>query len=390
SLDRRLTTVARGADPWVEVDGRKLLNLSSNNYLGLANHPVVVAAAAEAGEKYGWGAGSSRLVAGSSPLCDLLEERLAQFKGSERALLFTSGYTANVGLIPSLVGPGDVVVGDELNHASLIDGCRLSRADFSAFRHRNVEALDSQLARAVRHSPRGRRLVVTDTVFSMDGDLAPLEAIAEVCDRYEAMLVVDEAHATGCIGAGGRGLVSQLGMEDRVTAAVGTLSKALGSFGAFVSGERLLADYLVSTARSFMFTTALPPPVVAASVAALDLLEANPALVDQLQENAGVLRAALRASGFDTGDSETQIIPVLVGDSGTAVKMASALRQEGVYAVAIRPPTVPANAARIRVSAMATHTRDDLTFAIETFVRVGERIGLLASAGSGASRVTGS
>ncbi len=375
-LGRKLTTVQGGAEPWVEIHGRRLLNLSSNNYLGLAHHPAVIAAAVEATKEYGCGAGSSRLVAGTGYLHTELELRLARFKGVERTLLFTSGYTANVGLIPALVGPGDLVIGDELNHASLIDGCRLSRADFRRFPHRDVAALDRQLDQAQRDSHEGRKLVVTDTVFSMDGDVSPLAAIADVCERHGAMLMVDEAHATGCLGPGGRGLVAELGLEDQITASMSTLSKALGVFGAFVAGEAILADYLATVARSFMFTTALPPSVVAASLAALDVLEQEPDLPLRLQSNASFLREGLRDAGFDTLGSETHIVPILVGESALALRFAERLREEGVFAVAIRPPTVPPGAARIRLSAMASHTTDELRGAVEAIARVGHELGV--------------
>lgn len=374
-LYRRLSQVSAGTEPWAEVDGRWLLNLSSNNYLGLARHPEVVAAAARAAETHGCGAGSSRLIAGTQDLHRALEERLAAFKGTESALLFNSGYTANVGVIPALTGPGDLVLGDELNHASLIDGCRLSRAEYRTFPHRDVAALEEQLEGWTR-GHGGRRLVVTDTVFSMDGDLAPLEEIASLCARFGALLMVDEAHATGCLGPGGRGLVAQLGLEEQVPVFMGTLSKALGSFGAFIAGERGLTEYLVNVARSFIFTTALPPMVVAASLAALEVLEREAHRVACLQENAAMFRAGLRDLGFDTLGSQTQIVPVLVGSAARALEMAAALRDEGVFVVAIRPPTVPSGRARIRASIMATHSPADLEWAVEAFGRVGRRLGV--------------
>lgn len=376
-LYRRLKTVSDGTEPWLELDGRRLLNLSSNNYLGLATHPAVKAAAAEAAAR-GCGAGASRLIAGSFDLHQALEERLARFKHADRALLFTSGYMANVGAIAALVGPGDLVLGDELNHASLIDGCRLSRADFQTYPHADVVALEEQLARAAASHQRGQRLVVTDTVFSMDGDLAPLAEIARLCRRYEAMLFVDEAHATGCLGPGGRGLVAQCGLDGVVTVSMSTFSKALGSFGAFVTGADLVIDYLINVARSFIFTTALPPPVVAASLAALDVLEREPHLVERLQTLGTFFRQGLQELGFDTLTSATHIVPVLVGDSARALEMATALRAAGVFAVAIRPPTVPLGTARVRASVIASHTHEDLAFALEAFGSVGRRLGIIA------------
>lgn len=377
-LLRETRPLADGAEPWGTVDGRRLLNLSSNNYLGLATHPEVRAAAAEAAQTQGAGSGSSRLIAGTSELHETLERRLAAFKGAESALLFNSGYTANTAAIPALVGPGDVVLGDELNHASLIDGCRLSRADYRTYPHRDAEALEAEL-RALDEGPKRNRrvLVVTDTVFSMDGDIAPLPALVALCERYGALLYVDEAHASGCIGPGGRGALAACGLEGRATISMSTLSKALGSFGAFVSGESVLREYLVNTARGFIFTTALPPAVVAASLTALDVLEREPERVERLQENGRYLREGLRRLGFDTLGSETHIVPLLAGESAVALDFAARLRERGVHAVAIRPPTVPMGAARIRASVMATHTTADLDLALAAFAEVGRELGLL-------------
>ncbi|CCF84059.1 8-amino-7-oxononanoate synthase [Nitrolancea hollandica] len=377
-LHRHVSPIANGVDPWIEIDGRRLLNLSSNNYLGLAMHPDVTAAAATAAQALGCGTGASRLISGTSELHQRLETRLARFKNAESALLFNSGYTANTGVIPALVGPGDLVLGDELNHASLIDGCRLSRAEFHTYAHRDAGALEEQLSRAAHEGRGKRRLVVTDSVFSMDGDLAPLTEIAALCRSYDALLLVDEAHATGCLGPAGRGLVAHLGLEEDVTVTMSTLSKAFGGFGAFVTGGSLLIEYLVNVCRGFIFTTALPPTVVAASLAALDALEREPEMVERLQANGDRLRCGLQKLGFDTLGSETHIVPVLVGSSDRAMEMAANLRQAGVFAVPIRPPTVPMGAARIRVSVMATHTLSDLEFAIAAFENVGKQIGIFA------------
>jgi 8-amino-7-oxononanoate synthase len=367
--------VAAGAEPWIEVDGRRLLNLSSNNYLGLANHPEVRAAAAAAAEWNGAGSGSARLIAGTDALHEELERRLAAFKGAEAALLFGSGYLANLGVIPALVGPGDVVLGDELNHASLVDGCRLSRAEFHTYRHRDESDLQRLLFEASRRDQSGRVLIVTDSVFSMDGDCAPLREISHLCEYHDALLYVDEAHATGCVGPGGRGLVDLYGLNGNpAMLAMSTLSKALGSLGAVVTGHRLMIDYLINVCRTFLFTTALPPPVVAAALAALDLLEREPELVARLQRNAEMLRAGLRDLGFDTLDSATQIVPVLVGDARETLDLAAALRERGVFVVAIRPPTVPAGQSRLRASVMATHTTEDIAFALDAFAAVRSRV----------------
>ncbi|MBX5449087.1 MAG: 8-amino-7-oxononanoate synthase [Thermogemmatispora sp.] len=376
-LYRRLRPELGSGEPWLERDGRRLLNLSSNNYLGLATHPALKAAARQASERYGCGAGSSRLIAGSSDLHAELERRLARFKRSESALLFNSGYVANVGVITALVGPGDLILSDALNHASIIDGCRLSRATCTVYPHNDSAAVARLLAEA-RSSGRYRRiLVVTDSVFSMDGDIAPLEELIALSHRYGALLLVDEAHATGCLGPGGRGLLATVASDYEGIIAIGTLSKALGSFGAFVTGPVLLTDYLINVARPFIFTTALPPPVIAASLAALTVLEEQPMLVERLQANAAYLRRGLQALGFDTLTSSTHIVPVLVGEAGQALKMAERLQERGVLAVAIRPPTVPAGMARIRASVMAVHERSDLDFALEAFADVGRELGLL-------------
>ena len=377
NLSRRLTPLNQATAPWITLDARRLLNLSSNNYLGFADHPRLKEAAIEAVQTYGCGTGSSRLIVGTLPLHTLLEERLAAFVESEAALLFSSGYTANMGVISSLVGPRDVILGDALNHASIIDGCRLSGAGYRTYAHRDTDDLARQLAEAQQSGQRGTRLVVTDSVFSMDGDVAPLPAIAQLCRQYDALLVVDEAHATGCLGPGGRGLVAQHGLAREVTATIHTLSKAFGSAGACVTSSALIKEYLVNVARHFIFTTASPPSQLAACLAALDLLREQPDIAEQLQCKAAFLRTQLQALGFETLASETQIIPILVGDSARALRMAELLREAGVYAVAIRPPTVPMGAARIRFSLMASHTEQDLEFAVKAIHSVGESMKII-------------
>ena len=376
NLFRQLTLLTDGTAPWIEVNHCKLLNLSSNNYLGLANHPKLKEAAIAAIHDYGCGAGASRLVTGTTPLHVRLEQRLAAFKGSERALLFTSGYHANIGVIASFVGPHDVVLSDELNHASIIDGCRLSRAECKVYPHCNTTALAYHLERLDQEGHKGTRLVVTESIFSMDGDIAPLADIATLCHKHNALLVVDEAHATGCLGPAGQGLVAQMGLEHEVVASISTLSKAFGGIGAFVTGSDLVQEFLINVARQFIFTTALPPANVAASLAALDILEEDPDLPVRLQRKAAFLRAGLHALGFQTMTSETQIIPLFVGNSTDTLQMAQNLREYGVYAVAIRPPTIPMGAARIRFSVMASHTEDDLTFALEVIEKVVRKLDL--------------
>jgi 8-amino-7-oxononanoate synthase len=374
---RQLTPLDHGTPPWITRDQRSLLNLSSNNYLGLADHPRLKEAAIEAIRIYGCGTGSSRLIVGTTVLHEQLEQRLAAFKGSEQALLFGSGYHANMGVIASLAGPRDVILGDELNHASIIDGCHLSGADYKTYPHLDTNVLAQQLETLEQEKHQGLRLVVTDSVFSMDGDVAPLEEIAALCEQYDALLIVDEAHATGCLGPGGRGLIAEHGLVTANIVTINTLSKAFGSIGAFVSASTLLKEYLVNVARHFIFTTALPPADIAAGLAALDILEENPELPQRLQNKATTFRTGLQELGFQTLASETHIIPLLVKDSTIALQMASELREHGVYAVAIRPPTVPMGAARVRFSIMASHTEEDLAFALDVIKNVGKKMGII-------------
>jgi glycine C-acetyltransferase/8-amino-7-oxononanoate synthase len=365
-LDRRIRWIDGAQDTWVTVDGRRALLLCSNNYLGLANHPAVREAATKAAVDYGAGAGASRLISGSMRLHRELEEQLAAFKGTDAALLFNSGYHANVGTITTLVGNGDAVFSDELNHASIIDGCRLSGACIHVYRHNDVEHLDALLAGTVAR----RRLIVTESVFSMDGDRAPLMAICDLAERYNTMVMVDEAHATGVVGPEGRGAVAAEGLQHRVAVQMGTLGKALGTFGAFVAGSRAVTDWLLNTARSFVYTTALPPPVVAAAAAALQIACTDAERRQRLHDNAEYLRSAFEQLGLRVGARGTHILPVLISDSERTVRISERLLSEGVFVQGIRPPTVPAGTARLRVTPMSTHKADDLAFAVEAFRRV--------------------
>jgi glycine C-acetyltransferase/8-amino-7-oxononanoate synthase len=357
SLRRRTRLVTGPQGPHVELDGRRVLLLCSNNYLGLAGHPRVREAAAAAALEWGVGAGAARLVSGTMVPHQELEERLAAFKGTEAALLFGSGYLANIGVLSALAGEGDLVLSDELNHASIIDGCRLSRAEIAVYRHCDAAHLEWILDRTERS--RGT-VIVTDSVFSMDGDIAPLGEIAEIAQRHGARLVVDEAHATGTVGPDGRGAVAAAGLAGQVDVVVGTLGKALGSYGAFAACSRTMADYLLNTARSFIFSTALPVPAVAAATAALTLIETEPQLVSSLADAAGTLRAALGRHGLDTGESTTQIMPVIVGEADVATRVSERVLQAGVFAQVIRPPTVPEGTSRLRLAVMAGHTAEDL------------------------------
>jgi 8-amino-7-oxononanoate synthase len=355
-LHRRTRMVSGPQGPHVLLDGKPVLLLCSNNYLGLADHPRVRSAAADAAMRWGVGAGASRLVSGTMTIHRRLEERLAEFKGRETALLFGSGYLANAGVIAALARPGDVVFSDALNHASIVDGCRLSRAEVFVYQHCDLEHLEWGIEQA---EGRGA-LIVTDGVFSMDGDVAPLAEITELAAEHQVRVMVDEAHGTGTVGPGGRGAVAEAGLEDEVDIVVGTLGKALGSYGAFVACDRAMSRYLVNAARTFIFSTALPPPAVAAALAALGLLEERPRRVEKLAANALALRDGLEREGFDLGGSRTQIVPLVVGEPELAMKICEAALTQGVFAQAIRPPTVPAMTSRLRLAVMASHREEEL------------------------------
>lgn len=362
-LWRSLRRIEGAVDTWVTVDGTRALLLCSNNYLGLANHPALAEAAARAAREYGVGAGASRLVSGSLPLHAELEARLAAFKGTEAALLFPTGYHANIGAITALVGRGDAIFSDALNHASIIDGCRLAGAAVHVYPHRDTVAL----ARALASTDARRRLIVTDSIFSMDGDHAPLREICALAETHDAMVMVDEAHATGVFGATGAGLVEALGLHGRVTVQMGTLGKALGCAGAFVAARRDVVDVLVNRARSFIYTTALAPPLVAAAAAALDVVAREPERRTRLLRRSADLRARLTALGLRVPSGEGPIVPVIVGDSEEAMRWSRTLLEHGVFVQAIRPPTVPRGTARLRVTVMATHDDADLAHAAKAF-----------------------
>jgi glycine C-acetyltransferase/8-amino-7-oxononanoate synthase len=361
-LHRRTRLVSGPQGPHVLLDGKPVLLLCSNNYLGLADHPAVRQAAADAATRWGVGAGASRLVSGTMTIHGRLEERLAAFKGRESALLFGSGYLANAGCIAALVRPGEVVFSDRLNHASIIDGCRLSRGEVFVYEHLDYEHLLWGIEQA---EGRGA-LIVTESVFSMDGDVAPLQEIVELAQRHRVRTLVDEAHATGALGPGGRGALAEAGLEDQVDVIIGTLGKALGSYGAFVACDRAMARYLVNVARTFIFSTALPPPAVAAALAALELVEGSPHRVKRLAANAATLREALGQEGLHLSHSRTQILPLLIGDPRHALQVCEAALADGVFAQAIRPPTVPPMTSRLRLTVMATHREVELRAAART------------------------
>src|SRR4051812_3594175 len=355
-LYRKLRVISGPQGPRVLLDGKPVLLLCSNNYLGLADHPRVREAAAEGAMRWGVGAGASRLVSGGMTIHRRLEEQLAEFKGTDACLLFGSGYLANAGIVSALARAGEVVFSDSLNHASIVDGCRLSKAETFVYDHCDMEHLEWGMREA---GGRGS-LIVTDGVFSMDGDIAPLEEIVELAGRYDARVMVDDAHGLGAVGPGGRGAVADAGLEDEVDVVVGTLGKSLGSYGAYACTSRTMSKYLINAARTLIFSTALSPPAVAAAGAALDLLVEDPRRVDRLQRNAKIMREALAGEGMATGDSSTQVLPLVVGAADDAVRVCERALEKGIFAQAIRPPTVPEGSSRLRLAVMASHTRTEL------------------------------
>jgi len=358
-------------------DGKEVVNLSSNNYLGLTNHPKLREAAKRAIDQFGAGAGAVRPIAGTMTLHRQLEEKLARFKGVEAVLVFQSGFAANLGTIQALVGKGDAIYSEELNHGSIIDGCRLSGAEIIKWPHRNVDAL-RQLCKESRQKYR-RALLVTDAVFSMDGDIAPLKELAEIAEEFNLIFMVDDAHASGVLGRNGRGSVDHFGLHGRVDVQMGTLSKALGAMGGYIAGSKTLIEFLIQKARPWLLSTAHPPAVVAAAIAAVEILESpeGEQLVKKLWENANYFKRELQKLGFDTGASETPITPVIVGSSHLARKLAQRLFEEGVFAQEIVFPMVARDKARVRTIVTAMHSKGDLDFALNAFKKVGKELGLI-------------
>lgn len=372
-LGRQLRLVSGPQGPRVLLDGKPVLLLCSNNYLGLAHHPRVREAAVEAAMRWGVGAGASRLVSGTMSVHRELEERLAAFEGSEACVLFGSGYLANLGAIGALAGPGDTIFSDELNHASIIDGCRASRARVVVYRHLDADHLERCLR---EQGGEGRRVIVTDSVFSMDGDVAPLARIVELARAHRAHVIVDEAHATGALGDGGRGAVCEAGLGGEVDVLIGTLGKAFGSYGAYVCASEQMVRYLINTARPLIFSTALPPPSSAGALAALELLEEHPEQVVTLHEAARTLRCALARAGFAVRESDMHIVPLVVGDSEQAMRICQAALERGVFAQAIRPPTVANGTSRLRLATMASHDTEELRHAARALADAARETGL--------------
>ena len=381
NLYRPLRIMSGPQVPHATMDGRPLISLSSNNYLGLATHPRLVAAALRAVRELGVGSGAVRTIAGTMELHEELERRLAAFKHTEAVLTFQSGFTANSGVIPTITTEKDLIVSDELNHASIIDGVRLSKASRAVFPHRDVDGLEKVLREARAGAGKAGRygsiLVITDGVFSMDGDIAPLPGICAVAERYEAAVMVDDAHASGVLGRNGRGTVDHFGLHGRVDVQVGTLSKAVGVLGGYVAGTQHLRDYLVQRSRPFLFSTSHPPAVAAACLAAIDVLEQEPERIERLWDNTRFFKAGLAEMGFDTGVSETPITPVMVGDSELAGRMSERLAELGVFAQAVVYPTVALDKARIRTIVSSEHSRDDLQACLDAFETAGRGLGLI-------------
>ena len=372
-LYREPRTLAGRQRPRSVFDGKSVVNLSSNNYLGLTNHPKMIEAAIKATEELGVGSGAVRTIAGQMELHRQLEKKLAEFKHVEACLVFQSGFTANSGTVAAILGREDVVISDELNHASIIDGCRLSRAQIKVYPHADMDGL----RKALEEVEGRRKLVVTDGGFSMDGDIAPLPEVVKLAKEFDAAGMVDDAHASGVLGRNGRGTVDHYDLHGQVDIQVGTLSKAIGVLGGYVAGPQKLIDYLVQRARPVLFSTTHPPAVTAACIAAIDILLEHPELIDKLWANTEFFRSGLRNLGFDTGKSQTPIIPVIVGDERKAMQLADELFAEGVFAQGIAYPTVPRGKARVRTIVTAEHTQEDLQYALDAFEKVGRKLGII-------------
>jgi glycine C-acetyltransferase len=374
-LFRPLRVLDSAQDTEAIVDGKRVLNLSSNNYLGLTTHPRLKTAMIEATEKWGAGSGAVRTIAGTMTIHEDLERRLADFKHTEASLVFQSGFTANLGVLQSMVKEGDVIISDELNHASIIDGIRLSKAERSIFKHRDMDDLERHLE---QHRDKRVKLVVTDGVFSMDGDIAPLPAIVERAERFGALVMVDDAHASGVLGKNGRGSVNHFGLDGRVDLQMGTLSKAIGVLGGYVAGPQTVRDFLIHRARPFLFSTSHPPGVAAACIAAIDVLLAEPERIDRLWKNTKRFKDGLKRLGFETGASETPITPMIVGKGSVAMDFSDRLFKLGVFAQGIGFPTVAEGRARIRTIVTSEHTDAQLDRALEAFATAGKQLGVIA------------
>jgi glycine C-acetyltransferase len=375
-LYNSIRTIGSPQGAWLVVDGKKVLNFCSNNYLGLANHPKLVAAAKKALDEMGVGPAAVRTIAGTTSLHLELEKRLAVFKGVEAAITFQSGFAANLATIPALVGKEDVIFSDRLNHASIIDGCRLSGGKIIPYEHCDVASLESVIKENL--SQYHRAIIITDGVFSMDGDVAPLDKIYEVAQRYDLLLMVDDAHGEGVLGRGGRGIVDHFGLHGKVDVEVGTLSKAFGVVGGVVAGNATIVEWLRQRGRPFLFSSAVTPPDAAACIAAIQLLESSTELVDRLWDNAKYFKGEMKSLGFNTGASTTPITPVMLGEAPLAQQFSRELFETGVFAMALGFPTVPQGKARIRVMISAAHEKKDLDQGLDAFSQVGKKLGVIS------------
>jgi glycine C-acetyltransferase len=371
----RLRVLESPCEPVSRVDGREVINLASNNYLGLADHPKLIEASVAAAQKYGAGSGAVRTISGTMTLHMELERRIAAFKNVEACVVFQSGFAANAGTVSAILTPEDHIISDALNHASIIDGCRLSKAKIHVFAHRDTDAAGKILAELA--DKPGRKLLITDGVFSMDGDIGPLPALVEHAERYGAIMMIDDAHSSGVLGRNGRGTVDHFNLHGRVAIQVGTLSKAVGVLGGYVCGSKDLIEFLYQRARPFLFSTSHPPSVAASCLAAFDILENEPERIEQLWSNTRYFKQRLQGAGFDTGSSETPITPVMVGDAGKAHEFSRALFENGLFATGIGFPTVPQGKARIRTIVTATHTKEQLDHALEILARVAKQMAIV-------------
>ena len=372
---QRLRVLESPCEPMSRFDGREVINLASNNYLGLADHPKLVEAAVEATKKYGAGSGAVRTISGTMSIHMELERRIARFKNTEACVVFQSGFAANAGTVSAILTPDDHIISDALNHASIIDGCRLSKAKIHVFPHKDTVKADEILRDLA--GAAGRKVLITDGVFSMDGDIGPLPALVEIAERHGAIMMIDDAHSSGVLGRNGRGTVDHFGLHGRVDIQVGTLSKAIGVLGGYVCGSRDLIEFLYHRARPFLFSTSHPPGVAAACMAAFDILEQEPERIEQLWTNTRYFKSTLQNAGFNTGESETPITPIMVGEAKTAHAYSAALFENGLYSTGIGFPTVPEGKARIRTIVTATHTREMLDRAAEILTRVAKKMGIL-------------
>jgi len=370
-----IRTIESPQGAWFVADGKKVLNLCSNNYLGFADHPRLKEAAKKAIDEYGVGPGAVRTIAGTQKINLELEKKLAEFKHAPACIVFQAGFTANLAVIPAITGQEDLIFSDELNHASIIDGCRLSKAEVVRYAHNDMKDLRDKI---VENKDRARRmLIITDGVFSMDGDIAPLPQIVEVADEFGAIVMVDDAHGEGVLGESGRGIVNHFKLEGKVDIEVGTLSKAFGVAGGFVTGPEILIEFLKQRGRPFLFSTGLPPAETGAAIAAVDVLLESDELVKKLWSNADYFKAEMKAAGFDTGHSETPITPIMLGDAKLASEFSKRLFEKNVFAQSISYPTVPRGKARIRCMISAAHEKDDLDYGVEKFVEVGKELGVI-------------